>query len=139
MTTLDDLNQAAASLSGDWVRLKTKADGAVEGRVVSFEVRDKTFEGEPVLNRKTKQVRKEWVFTLDTGNGEIAKLSLNESAQRAVSAALTEAGVQAQVGDILKIAVKADAASDREQAVYQAKWTRPAGALNVPTVNEEPF
>ena len=140
MTTLDDLNQAAASLGGEWAKLRTTDDPTIEGKVVAFEVRDKSFEGAPVLNRKTGQPRKEWIFTLDTGNGETTKISLNESAQRAVSSALKEAGSTAKVGDTLKIGVAEDPPSDREQAIYRARWTPAPASLGVPADDSnEPF
>lgn len=141
MSTLDDLNQAAASMGGEWAKLRTTDDPPIEGKVVAFEVRDKTFEGAVVTNRKTGQPRQEWVFTLDTGNGEHTKVSLNESAQRAVSAALKEAGATAKVGDTLKIGVAENPPSDREQATYRARWTSAPASLGVPAggANDEPF
>lgn len=129
---LDQLNTAAASLGCNWAKLRTREDGTIEGRVLAFEDREKSFEGSVVLNRKTGQPRREWVFTLDTGEEEPVKLALNESGQRAVAAALREAGAKAKEGDTLKIDVKADPPSDREQAEYQARWTSAAAPLGVP-------
>lgn len=140
MSTLDELDQAAASMGGNWAKLRTTDDPPVEGRVLAFEQRAKQFEGTPVLNRKTGAPRYEWVFTLDTGDEEPTKVSLNESAQRAVAAALKQAGAKPTVGDTLKIGVRANPASDREQAEYQARWTKNAAPLNVPTSDDEvPF
>ena len=56
---LDQLNTAAASLGGQWRKLRTTDDGVIEGTVLAFEEREKTFEGAPVLNRKTGAPRKE--------------------------------------------------------------------------------
>ena len=50
---MTDINQAAEAMTGEWVKLTRKEHGTVEGRVVSFEQRPMTFEGAPVLNRKT--------------------------------------------------------------------------------------
>jgi hypothetical protein len=139
---LNDLADAAASIGGSWVKLRTTDDPPVEGKVVAFEARPKTFEGAPVLNRKTGAQRTEWVFTLDTGGEDHVKVSLNESAQRAVADALRTAGVTApKAGDTLKIGVKADPASDREQATYQAKWTVGAAPLDIPSSDDasDPF
>ena len=131
---LDQLNTAAASLGGQWRKLRTTDDGVIEGTVLAFEEREKTFEGAPVLNRKTGAPRKEWVFTLAVaGEDDPVKVSLNESGQRAVAAALREAGAKAKEGDTLKIGVKTNAASDREQPEYQARWTPGAAPLDVPT------
>ncbi len=134
---LDQLNTEAASLGGSWVKLNRKEHGTVEGRVLAFEVRDRTYEGAPVYKKGTTVPRKEWVFTLDCGGEEPVNLSLNESGQRAVAAALKEAGVKAKEGDTLKIAVKADPASSTEQAEYQARWTPAAAGLDVPASGDD--
>jgi len=130
---LDELANAAASLGGSWAKLRTTDDPSVEGKVLGFENRPKTFEGAPVLNRKTGAPRMEWVFTLDCGGEDPVKVSLNESAQRAVSAALRAANCTApKAGDTLKIGVKSNPANDREQAEYQARWSVGAASLDVP-------
>ena len=131
---LDELVTAASSIGGNWAKLRTTDDPPVEGTVIAFESRAKTFEGAPVLNRKTGAPRMEWVFTLDCGGEEPTKVSLNESGQRAVSAALRAANCTSpKAGDTLKVGVKANPANDREQAEYQAKWTVGAATLDVPT------
>src|SRR5690606_10563368 len=62
---LDELAEAAASLGGKWVKLHTKADGAIEGKVVAFEKRNRTDpEGNVVFKRGTQTPRIEWRFTL---------------------------------------------------------------------------
>lgn len=140
---LDELVTAASSIGGNWAKIRTTDDPPVEGKVISFENRPKTFEGAPVLNRKTGAPRMEWVFTLDCGEEEPTKVSLNESAQRAVSQALRAANVSApKAGDTLKIGVKSNPANDREQAEYQAKWTVGAAVLDVPVAADngpDPF
>ena len=137
---LDELDQAAATLGGNWAKLRTAADPTIEGRVLAFEKRPKTFEGEVVLNRKTKEPRIEWVFTLQVqGEPDPVKLSLNESGQRAVAEALRQAGAKPETGDVLKIGVKSDPESDRDQATYQAKWTKNAAPLDIPAADDEPF
>ena len=139
---LDNLDRAAASMGGNWAKLRSTDDPPIEGKVVAFEERDKTFEGAVVLNRKTQQPRREWVFTLDVGEDQPVNLSLNESGQRAVAAALRDAGAKPAEGDTLKIAVKSNPPSDREQAEYQARWTPAPRGLDVPTASndtDEPF
>lgn len=144
---MTDINTAAAAIGGEWVKLTRKEHGSVEGRVVSFETRPMTFEGAPVLNRKSGQRRTEWVLAIQKDDGETVKLSLKESGQRAVSDAIKAAHVDAKNGDRLKIAVSHDPASDREQPTYQARWTADSSALGVPTggggpgnlPEEEPF
>lgn len=130
---LDQLNDAAASIGGTWVRLRSTDDPPVEGEVIDFEVRPKTFEGAPVLSRKTGQQRSEWVFTLRVpGQEEAVKLSLNEAGQRAVAKALKDANAKAKAGDTLKIRVKENAPDSTSQATYQARWTVGAASLDVP-------
>jgi hypothetical protein len=148
-TVLDELNAAAESITGEWVKLTRKEHGAVEGVVLTFETRPMAFEGAPVLSRKTGQQRTEWVFAVRTDDGETVKFSLRESGQRAVANAIKEAGGGAKAGDRIKIAVKTDPAKDTEQPEYQARWTPgKAEALGVPTsggnsgsapMDEEPF
>lgn len=134
---MSGINEAAATIGGTWVKLNRKEHGAVEGRVVAFEQRPMTFEGAPVLNRKTGQARTEWVFTLRQDDGEIVKLSLKESGQRAVSDAIKATGRPANdTGDRLKIAVSDDPVTDREQPTYQARWTQDESPL---VLDEEPF
>lgn len=129
---LDKLNTEAAAIGGNWTNLRFREQGAIEGKVLSFEVRDRTYENAVVYKKGTTTPRKEWVFTIDTGDDDPIKLSLNESGQRAVAAALRDAGVKAKEGDTLKIAVKTDPPSDREQAEYQARWTPTGDTLDVP-------
>ena len=137
---LDELVNAAAGIGGNWAKLRTTDDPPIEGKVLAFEDRPKTFEGAPVLNRKSGAPRREWVFTIDTGDDEPVKVSLNESGQRAIAAALREANAKPNVGDTLKIGVKANPPSDREQAEYQARWTPASPALSIPDGDDgDPF
>lgn len=137
---LDTINEAIENSGGAWLKLNRIEHGPVEGDIVDVEVRDKTFEGAAVLSRKSGQPRKEWVVTLrlDPDKREnpeddgLRKLSLNESGQRAFAAAVKEAKSKVDVGGRLKIAVKVDPPSDREQAEYQARYTPPvAGAADI--------
>jgi hypothetical protein len=137
---MTDINTAAEALTGEWVKLNRKEHGTIEGRVVSFEQRPMTFEGAPVLNRKTGAPRTEWVLAVQTDGGDTIKFSLKEAGQRAISEAIRASGALAKNGDRLKIAVTADPATDREQATYQARWTPDASPLAIPTDDsEDPF
>lgn len=138
----DDINAAAAAYAGNWVKMQSKADGAIEGIVLSFTVRDMTFEGDRLKSRKTGEQRKEWVFVVQPdGGGEAVKFSLKEAGQRAVAAAIKDSGKSAKVGDRLKIGVKKDKESDREQPEYQARWTSVDEPLSMPDPgsDNEPF
>jgi hypothetical protein len=140
MHTLDDLDNAAASLGGNWVKLRTTDDPPVVGKVLAFEVRPKTFEGQPVLSRKSGQQRNEWVFTLDAGDGgDPIKLSLNEAGQRAVSEALRKANAKPKVGDTLKIRVHVNPEDSRSQATYAAAWEVGAEVIDVPAAGDDEF
>lgn len=138
---MTDINTAAQAIGGEWTKLTRKEHGTIEGRVISFEQRPMTFEGAPVLNRKTGAPRTEWVLAILTDGGDTIKLSLKESGQRAISDAIRQSGQPAKNGDRLKIAVVADPADDRSQPTYQARWTPDSTPLNIPTGDddEEPF
>lgn len=129
--TLDALNTAAQSMGGRWLKLRTTDDPAVDGVLLDFEQRQKTFEGEVVRSRKSGDPRIEWVFTFQTNARDdddddgIRKWSANESAQRAVAAAIKEAKVKAETGGRLKVKVKADPENDRSQAEYVARYEPP--------------
>lgn len=140
--SIEELNNAAASLGGTWVKLRSISDGPFVGTIVDFEQRDKSFEGAPVLNRKTGKPRIEWLFTLTvTPDGAdddgTRKLACNESMQRAIAKAIKDSGRKAEAGGILKIKVVTDPPSDREQAEYLASYEPPV--LNVPTDGADPF
>jgi hypothetical protein len=82
------------------------------------------------------------VFAVRQDDGWTVKFSLRKAGQRAVANAIKEAGGNAKAGDRIKIAVKADPATDREQPEYQARWTTAAEELGVPAAaadDEEPF
>jgi hypothetical protein len=135
-----DINTAAETLAGNWAKLNRKEHGTIEGRVISFETRPMTFEGAPVLNRKTGAPRIEWVFAVLQDDGETVKFSLKEAGQRAIADAIKASGQPAKNGDRLKIAVTHDPATEREQATYQARWTSDATPLNIPADDDEaPF
>ena len=137
---MSDINAAAQMMTGEWVKLTRREHGTVEGRVVSFEARPMTFEGAPVLNRKTGTPRTEWVFTVFEDGGDTVKFSLKESGQRAVAAAIKESGTEAKNGDRIKIAVATDPETDTAQPTYQVRWTPDATPLEIPTdTAEEPF
>lgn len=137
---LDQLNDEIASFGGEWVKLNRKEHGALEGEIVDVEVRDKSFEGQVVLSRKSGLPRKEWVVTLRIAEGErdgddddgIRKISLNESGQRAFAAAVKASKAKVEAGGTLKIAVREDPATDREQADYIARYTPPAKTIDLP-------
>src|SRR5690606_33717812 len=105
---LDELAEAAASLGGKWVKLQKKADGAIEGKVVAFEKRNRTDpDGNVVYKRGTQTPRIEWLFTLEVDpelregpdDDGIRKLAANESMQWAIAAAIKEAGGTPNIGD----------------------------------------
>lgn len=143
--SLSELNDAAARSGGTWVNLKLKGD-KIRGRMVDFENRPKTFEGEPVLSRKTGKQRYEFVFTLETDDTDgpdddgIRKVSLNESAQRAVLKALKDAGAEAVIGGYWEIAVAADPKDSTSQAEFAARYTPPAKTvdMSVPAAADDP-
>ena len=127
---IDDLNDELTKSGAMWVNLRKKEDGALNITVTDFEKREKQFEGQPVLSRKSGRPRIEWVFTGTTDEGDTVRCSLNESAQQAVRDALSAADCQAEIGDRLQLAVKEDPADERSQATYKAKWTKQAKPID---------
>lgn len=138
---LDQLNEAASRIGGKWVKLRDQGD-VLEGVVLDFELREKSYEGQPVVSRSTGKPRIEWLFTIQTELREdaeddgIRKFPANESAQRAIAAAIKECGQPAKKGDHLKVGVKTPPKSTTDQAEYQARWTSAAEELQVPTAPE---
>ena len=129
---LNELNRAASTSGGKWIKLRTKEDGSFEGTLVAFESRAKTdMEGNPVLKRGTDVPRTEWLLTLSVPLAEregpdddgTRKLPCNESMQAAISQAIKACGEPAKEGDLLKIAVSEDPADKMRQAQYIARWT----------------
>ena len=129
---LNELNRAASTSGGKWVKLRTKEDGSFQGTLVAFESRAKTdMEGNPVLKRGTDVPRTEWLLTLSVPLAEregpdddgTRKLPCNESMQAAISQAIKACGEPAKEGDLLKIAVSEDPADKMRQAQYIARWT----------------
>lgn len=143
---LDTINDKIASTGGSWVKLKSKADGTVEGEILDVEERERTDpEGNVVLSRKTGKPRIEWVVTLrvpetdrDPSNPDddgTRKLALNESGRFAFTDAVKAAGTKVEVGGTLKFGVKEDRESEYKQPTYQARYTPPAKQVD-PAVNQ---
>lgn len=122
---LDELNNEISKSGGTYVKLNRKEHGVLEGVILDAEVRDKTFEGQVIVSRKSGQPRKEWLFTLDTGAEQPVKFAANEGAQFAIRQAVKDAGGKLEKGGTLKVAVKQDPATSTQQAEYQAKYTAP--------------
>jgi hypothetical protein len=129
---LNELNRAATTSGGKWVKLRTKEDGSFEGTLVAFESRPRTdMEGNVVMKRGTDTPRTEWLLTLSVPLAEregpeddgTRKMPCNEAMQSAISQAIKACGEPAKEGDTLKIAVSADPADKMRQATYVARWT----------------
>ena len=132
---LNELNEDVARSGGGWFKLNRVEHGTLKGIVVDIETREKTFEGNVVLSRKTGKPRLERVFTLitdlrdpdiDDDNG-IRKFGANEGAYFAILDAVKDAKATAEVGDTLEIKVTADPATSTSQAEYKARWTKGPG------------
>lgn len=139
--TMDDLNNAIATMGGNWVKLNKIEHGTVDGEIVAFERRDKTFEGAIVMKKGTQTPRIEWVFTLKVADLDpdiadddgLRKLSLNESGQRAIAAAVKIAGKPAEIGGRVKIKVTADGKTSTDQAEYKAVYEPPTAKVAIDT------
>ena len=125
---IDDYNNEAATIGGEWVKLRNTDDPSVEGKLVDAFKRDRTDpDGNVVYKRGTDRPRVEWVFVLEQADGEVLKVPANEGMQIAVRAALD--GQPLTEGGTLKIGVKADPVDQFSQAEYQARWTAPAAVI----------
>lgn len=131
----DDLNKAAATSGGRFIKVNRKEHGVLKGIVLDIERRDRTYEGQVVLNRKTGKPRDSYVITLltelrdpeiDDDDG-VRMFDANESAWRAISTAVREAKATAEVGDTLTLKVENDPPSSNSQADYRAKWEKGPG------------
>lgn len=129
---MHELNRAATTSGGKWLKLRTKEDGSFEGALVAFEQRPRTdMDGNPVLKRGTDVPRIEWLLTLSVAtelregpeDDGLRKLPCNEAMQSAISQAIKACGEPAKEGDHLKIAVSADPSTAMSQATYIARWT----------------
>ena len=140
---LNELNEDVARSGGGWVKLNRVEHGTLKGIVVDVETREKTFEGAPVLSRKTGKPRMERVFTLITDLRDpevdddkgIRKLGANEGAYFAILDAPKESKATAEIGDTVEIKVTADPPTSTSQAEYKARWSKGPG---VPDWYEQP-
>lgn len=145
--SLDAINEAVEAFGGQWVKLNRKEHGTAEGTLVDIEVREKTFEGELVLSRKSGEPRKEWVitYTVDEDQRDGAeddgtrKLSANESLQRALKKAIKDSGSKAERGGTIKMKVTEDPEKETQQAEYVAKYTPPVKTIEVEDFDEDDF
>jgi hypothetical protein len=139
MSTLGGLDDAVNQMGGNWIKLTSTDDPPLIGTVLSFEERDMTYEGRPVLSQKTGRQRREWVFTLDTGEDEPVKVAFKEAGQRAIANAIKANGKGSKAGDVLKIKVTESSVQGKSQAEYRAVWET-GTALDIPANNEpDPF
>jgi hypothetical protein len=141
--SFDALNEAIARGGGTWVNLKAKGD-RIEGTIIDFEERPKTFEGEPVLSRKTGKPRFEWVFTLQTGESDgpdddgVRKVALDEWGRGEFKDAVKKSGAAAEAGGLLVLAIVEDRKSptDSVQQHLRARYTPPAKSLGIPAEDD---
>ena len=141
--SFDALNEAIARGGGTWVNLKAKGD-RIEGTIIDFKERPKTFEGEPVLSRKTGKPRFEWVFTLQTGESDgpdddgVRKVALDEWGRGEFKDAVKKSGAVAEAGGLLVLAIVEDRKSptDSVQQHLRARYTPPAKSLGIPAEDD---
>lgn len=139
---LDNLNRDVSG-GGTFVKVNRMEHGTLTGIVVDMEEREKTYEGQVVLSRKTGKPRTSRVFTLITelrdpdidDDRGVRKFDANEGAYFAILDAIKAAKVSAEVGDTLAIKVTADPPVATQQAEYRAQWKKGPG---VPDWYEQP-
>lgn len=129
---LNDAVERNSSSGGTWVDLKNKGD-RIEGAIIAWEERPRTFEGQPVLTQATGKPRYEWVFTLQTGESDgvdddgVRKVAIDERGQDEVKRAVRDAGVKVQPGGTLLLAIVADRQKSNEMrhTHLRARYTPP--------------
>jgi hypothetical protein len=130
----DAINEEIRNGSGGYLKLNT-AGQIVTGVVLDVVVREKVFKGNKVLNSKTGEVRKEWVFTLDI-EGEPKKWAAGEVAQYAIRQALN--GVKIEKGGKLRIEVTKSSVQGESQAELNVEYIPPQ-FQSLPNTEDTPF
>lgn len=137
MSGFDDVNQDIATGGGGYAKLQTKGT-VVEGILTNVQTRPMVYEGEVVLSKKTKQPRKEWVFTLDTPEGPV-KVSAREGVQIATRNALEKTGkAKLEPGAKIRFEVTKDSVRGVSSAEVTVEYIPPKFAA-LPNDEDAPF
>ena len=124
--SFEDINNEIRSKGGSWVNLKNKGD-KIAGKIVSPpEVRDQVYGGKVVKvssGANEGKPRKEWVFTLETSDGNTVKVAAKESAQFAITGALM--GRKLALNGHLQLEIMEPAVRGEKSAEYKAIYTDP--------------
>lgn len=135
--SFDDVNQDIATGGGGYAKLQKKGT-VVEGILVDVKTRPMVFDGAVVLGKKSKQPRKEWVFTVETSDG-ITQVSAREGVQIATRNALERAGVpKLEKGAKIRFEVIADSVRGEKSAEVVVEYIPPKFAA-LPDDDEAPF
>lgn len=137
MSGIDDVNNDIATGGGGYAKLQTKGT-VVEGILLDVTTRQMVYKGDIVKSKNTGQPRKEWVFTLETPDGNV-KVSAREGVQIATRDALERAGVaKLEVGAKIRFEVTKDSVRGVSSAEVAVEYIPPKFAA-LPTDDEAPF
>lgn len=123
--------------NSEYITLKKTTDTPLDGKLVDVKVRDKIWKDKPVQSSKTGEIRKEWVFTIETKDG-VKKWTANEAGQWAVQGALNE-DQKLKEGGRLQVRVVEDPPDTTSQATYKAFYSDPVTEFPVPDSDEPPY
>lgn len=131
MSGFDDVNNDIATGGGGYAKLQTKGT-VVEGILLDVTTRTMVYDGTIVTAKKSGQPRKEWVFTLETPEGNV-KVSAREGVQIATRKALENAGAtKLERGAKLRFEVTKDSVRGVSSAEVDVTYEKPKfGALPV--------
>jgi NAD-dependent DNA ligase len=135
--SFEDINNAIRAKGGSWVNLKKKGD-KIAGKIVAApEVRDQVFNGKVVKvssGPNEGKPRQEWVFTLETSDGNTVKVAAKESAQFAITGALM--GRKLALNGHLQLEIMEEAVRGEKSAEYKAVYTDPT--VDFPGTDDTP-
>ena len=115
-----------------WVKLRSTDDPMIAGELIDLlETERRDMQGNIVCYKKSGDPRLVWVLTFEK-DGTVYKVELNESAQRALKAAIKFSGTPIQsrqengVGSQFTLRVSHNRENNFSQATYEATHDAPA-------------
>ncbi len=141
MSLVDTLNQAIdRPVGGTWLKLRETGQSIV-GELIEITERGKTYDGAPVLSRRTGEQRLEWVIKLKvdqpdpqiTDDDCIRNIAAGETLQWAITDYMRDAGLRFRFGWGGRLAIVVAKGADSptssvEKDGYQIKYAPPTGA-----------
>lgn len=137
MSGFDEVNADIRTGGGGYVTLQRVGDETA-GVLVDVVTRQMRYKGELVKSKKTGEVRKEWVFTLETDKG-VVKVTARENIQIATKEAMAKAKVsKLEKGAYMSFKVTEDSVRGEKSAEVDVNYTPPKFE-SLPDDDEAPF